>query len=97
MGKLHQSCLASLVFPHFNQFALLSLEVSLACDIFLFSGLAVVIITVLVLHHTLRNQRVFLNLPFLDDKGKCSSELSRKRDEITYFSPEDMITNWSRF
>ncbi|CAH3136107.1 unnamed protein product [Pocillopora meandrina] len=33
----------------------------------------------------------------LDDKGKCSSELSRKRDEITYFSPEDMITNWNRF
>ena len=69
----------------------------MACDIFLFSGLAVVIVTVLVLRHTLRNPRVFLNLPFLDDKGKCSSELSRKRDEITYFSPEDMITNWNRF
>lgn len=55
------------------------------------------IVTVLVLRHTLRNPRVFLNLLFLDDKGKCSSELSRKRDEITYFSPEDMITNWSRF
>lgn len=69
----------------------------MACDIFLFSGLAVVIVTVLVLRHTLRNPRGFLNLLFLDDKGKCSSELSRKRDEITYFSPEDMITNWSRF
>ena len=55
------------------------------------------IVTVLVLRHALRNPRVFLNLPFLDDKGKCSSELSRKRDEITYFSPEDMITNWNRF
>lgn len=28
----------------------------------------------------------------LDNQGKCSAELSRKRDEITNLSPEDMIT-----
>ena len=37
----------------------------------------------------------FFFLLFIDNQGKCSAELSRKRDEITNFSPEDIWISFS--
>ena len=37
----------------------------------------------------------FIFFLFIDNQGKCSAELSRKRDEITNFPPEDIWISFS--